>query len=315
MHPAFSVIVFTVSSGAGYGLLAFSGLFAAVGWLPADGWAGGVAIGMALVLITGGLLASTAHLGRPERAWRALSQWRTSWLSREGLLAILTYVPAVLFLAGWARPELLSWAPWGLLAGLMAILTVICTGKIYASLRTIPNWHNGLVVPAFLILSGLGGAVLIGLLMAASGLYSERYGWILLLLATVAALVKHSYWRDVARRDSGTGSASATGLGSAGDRVRLLDAPGTTENFVMREMGYRIARAHATRLRHICTSTLFAIPCVIALASTLIESRIGLVILMVLGAGSVGIGTMVERWLFFAEARHVVTAYYGEETV
>ena len=55
---------------------------------------------IALVLITAGLLSSTAHLGRPERAWRAFSQWRTSWLSREGVAAVFTYVPAGLFALG-----------------------------------------------------------------------------------------------------------------------------------------------------------------------------------------------------------------------
>ena len=315
MHPALSVIIFTTASGAGYGLLALSGLFAAVDWLPRDGSAGGWAIGGALVLVTGGLLASTAHLGRPERAWRALSQWRTSWLSREGLLALATYGPALVFLAGWLRPEAVSWGPWGLLAAAAALLTVYATGKIYATLKPIPAWNNGLVVPGYLVLGGLGGMQILSLIMAATDQYHERFGWIVLLFATCAALVKHGYWRDIARVRSETGSATATGLGAGGERVRLLDAPHTTDNFVMREMGYRIARRHATRLRQICTSTLFAVPAMLALVSTLTDNWFGLVVATALGTASVAIGTLIERWLFFAEARHVVTAYYGTETV
>ncbi|MCY4589815.1 MAG: dimethyl sulfoxide reductase anchor subunit [Alphaproteobacteria bacterium] len=315
MHPALSVIIFTTASGAGYGLLALSGLFAAVDWLPRDGSAGGWAIGSALVLVTGGLLASTAHLGRPERAWRALSQWRTSWLSREGLLALASYVPALVFLAGWLLPEAVPWGPWGLLAAVAALLTVYATGKIYATLTPIPAWNNGLVVPGYLVLGGLGGMQILSLIMAATDHYHERFGWIVLLFATCAALVKHGYWRDIARTRSETGSATATGLGAGGERVRLLDAPHTTDNFVMREMGYRIARRHATRLRQICTSTLFAVPAMLALVSTLIDNWFGLVVTTALATASVAIGTLIERWLFFAEARHVVTAYYGSETV
>ena len=315
MHPALSVIIFTAASGAGYGLLALCGLFAAVDWLPRDGSAAGWAIVCALVLVTGGLLASTAHLGRPARAWRALSQWRTSWLSREGLFALATYVPALVFLAGWLRPEAISWGPWGLLAAVGALVTVFATGKIYATLRTIPAWNNGLVVPGYLVLAGLGGMQILCLILAAADHYHERYGWIVLLFATCAALVKHGYWRDIARAQGTTGSASATGLGTDGERVRLLDAPHTTDNFVMREMGYRIARRHATRLRQICTTTLFAVPAMLALVSTLIDGWLGLVVVTTLGTASVGVGTIVERWLFFAEARHVVTAYYGVETV
>jgi DMSO reductase anchor subunit len=35
------------------------------------------------VLLLLGLASSFLHLGRPERAWRAATMWRTSWLSRE----------------------------------------------------------------------------------------------------------------------------------------------------------------------------------------------------------------------------------------
>ena len=101
MHPAFSVIFFTSASGAGYGLLTLLGLFATLDWLPLNAPFNLSVITLALVLITAGLLSSTAHLGHPERAWRALSQWRSSWLSREGVFAIITYIPASIFLVGW----------------------------------------------------------------------------------------------------------------------------------------------------------------------------------------------------------------------
>src|SRR6476620_11629685 len=89
MHPAYSVIIFTTVSGAGFGLLiwlAFSLLFLEV--IPLQPLPGLIAFGLAFVLISIGLASSTLHLGRPERAWRAFSQWRTSWLSREGVVAV-----------------------------------------------------------------------------------------------------------------------------------------------------------------------------------------------------------------------------------
>ncbi len=51
---------------------------------------------ISLTLIATGLIASLFHLGNPQRAWRALSQWRSSWLSREGVMAIATFVPLTL---------------------------------------------------------------------------------------------------------------------------------------------------------------------------------------------------------------------------
>jgi DMSO reductase anchor subunit len=105
MHPASSVILFTTSAGAGYGLLFLIALAAPHGMLPLDMWFGVISIGLALVLITIGLLSSTFHLAHPERAWRAMSQWRSSWLSREGVAALFTYIPAVLYAGSWVFLE------------------------------------------------------------------------------------------------------------------------------------------------------------------------------------------------------------------
>ena len=96
MHPALSVIVFTSLSGAGYGLLFLIGLLAGTPLLPQSPWFAFFGIGMALASATLGLLASTFHLGRPPRAWRAFSQWRSSWLSREGIFSLATFLPALL---------------------------------------------------------------------------------------------------------------------------------------------------------------------------------------------------------------------------
>ena len=38
-------------------------------------------------------------------------------------------------------------------------------------------------------------------------------------------------------------------------------------------------------------------------------------VLAVLAAASALLGVLIERWLFFAEARHTVTLYYGTEAL
>ncbi len=122
-----------------------------------------VAIVVALGLITIGLLSSTFHLGHPERAWRAFSQWRSSWLSREGVAAVVTYVPALLFGAVWLgiihAPAAIG--PLGLITVVMCAVTVFCTAKIYSSLTTIRAWNHPLTVPVYLAFSlASGGALL-----------------------------------------------------------------------------------------------------------------------------------------------------------
>src|SRR6266567_2147465 len=101
MHPAFSIIFFTTASGGGFALLLLVGLGVPLGLLPADPWFGFAGLATAFALAAGGLVSSVFHLGRPERAWRAFSQWRSSWLSREGVSSVATFVPAAIFAIGW----------------------------------------------------------------------------------------------------------------------------------------------------------------------------------------------------------------------
>src|SRR5687768_16431581 len=99
MHPAFSVIFFTTASGAGFGLLFWLGLLALAGGLPPRA-AALTLLALGAALAAAGLLSSLGHLGQPRRAWRAFSQWRSSWLSREGVFALATFVPALWL--GWS---------------------------------------------------------------------------------------------------------------------------------------------------------------------------------------------------------------------
>src|SRR5579871_5510029 len=100
MHPALSVIIFSTVSGAGCGLLALAGAMALLGLFATAPAFGAVSVALAAALIAGGLLSSAKHLGRPERMLLALTQWRSSWLSREAVVALATFIPAAaLFLS------------------------------------------------------------------------------------------------------------------------------------------------------------------------------------------------------------------------
>ena len=310
MRPAYSVIIFTTASGAGYGLLVWLALTALFHGPTANRWFAAAGFLLALALITAGLVSSTFHLGRPERAWRAFSQWRSSWLSREGVFSIATYPAAILFGALWL--QLMPWPaalfPAALLTILLCIVTVYCTAKIYSSLPTIPQWRDPLVDIGYLVLSLATGAVLLALLAALFGLNAPVIGRLAAGSLIAAAICKLVYWRRIDAAPHRFTIGQATGLGSLGS-VRQWEPPHTGENFVMKEMGYNIARKHSARLRN---NVIAALPMAAAtiLAASLVTGALA-VALGVVAVICAGLGVLIERWLFFAEARHVSMLYYG----
>lgn len=308
MKPAGSIVFFTVASGAGYGLLFWLGLLNATGQVRTDGGFVLPTLAVALVLVTAGLLSSLLHLGNPQRAWRALSQWRSSWLSREGVAAIGTYVPAVgsgvALLAGLYGLALLC----GLLAAGGALATVYCTAMIYASLKPVKEWAHPLVPAGYVVLSLFSGAALLALLLAMLGEDTDIPELQMLLFGLLAAALKLQYWRSI---DSGRPVATletATGLGRIG-HVRPLDPPHTQANYLLREMGFRIARKHAHKLRRIALWGGMLAPALLA-ALTLAPSGLPETMPLAMGAALALAGLVVERWLMFAEATHTVTLYY-----
>jgi len=311
MHPAYSVILFTTASGAGYGLLFWMALLAAFGAIPSDPLLGIIGLGLALLLITAGLLSSTFHLGHPERAWRAFSQWRTSWLSREGVAAVATYVPTGLLAIGWVFFGSTAGVlvPVALLAAFLALATVWCTGMIYQSLTTIRAWHEPLVTPIYLVLALSTGGLLTLLVLAVFGIVPSLVGWLIVGLLVASLTLKHLYWSAIDAAPRPLTPGDATGLGRIGT-VRTLEPPHTSANYIMREMGYQVARKHASRLRTLVLAVGFGLPlaAVLLMLATPAAMAIPLTVLAVIAGG---IGVIVERWLFFAEAQHIVTLYYG----
>jgi DMSO reductase anchor subunit len=311
MHPAYSVIVFTTASGAGYGLLIWLAIAAAFNLVPRDPALGFAGLGLALVLITVGLLASTLHLGRPERAWRALSQWKTSWLSREGIAAIVTYLPVGALGLGWVFGEFVpgQMAVGAWLSVPCALVTIWCTGMIYASLPTIRAWHQPLVAPVYVMLALATGSVLFILLLAIFGHDTRAAAIATVTALMIGAILKRLYWTAIDTAKRTYTAEAATGLRGLG-AVRPLDPPHTQPNFVMREMGYQVARRHAVKLRGLSTMLLFLLPLAATLLLLLDPPQGVKLVIAVASTMSATAGVLMERWLFFAEAEHVVMLYY-----
>jgi DMSO reductase anchor subunit len=312
MHPAFSIIFFTSATGAGFGLLAMLGMMAACGRLPPDRRLGLISLALALSLVVTGLSSSTLHLRHPERAWRAFSQWRSSWLSREGIASLFTFVPTGLFGIGWVLLERTDGivAAGGVVMAAAAAITVAATGMIYASLKPIAQWNSRFTMPAYLIFAIMTGSVLLDAILELLGWPDRVVEYVALIAIGLGWIWKLATWRHNDRLGAAVTMNSATGL--AGGAVRSVEWPHTQENYVLKEMGYRIARKHAARLRLFAQVFAFGLP---LLATALAAATGGGIakIASVIAVLAQAPGILVERWLFFAEAKHTVTLYYGLE--
>ena len=290
MHPAPSVIFFTAFSGLGFGLLAWLGL----GLPPVSGWVAFTFYVLAYGMAVGGLLASVFHLGNKKNAVKAFSQWRSSWLSREGIMAPLTLIAMAPY--AFAQTFLdTTIKPLGLIGAILCLITVFTTSMIYTQLKTVPRWNTPFTPLLFLLFSVAGGALLAGQVRAAIG-----------LLAALGVLQVLAWMQGDARGQTGDSTIeSATGLGRIG-KTRLLEPPHSGQNYLLKEMAYTVGRRHAFKLRLIALLFAVVLPVLLLLALP-VTHMVALVAVL-----SHLVGLLAARWLFFAEAAHVVRLYYGK---
>lgn len=312
MHPAFSVIFFTVASGAGYGLFILMALGYILGFVELDKTVtltGGL---LSLTLISAGLLSSTLHLANPKNAWRAFFRFRTSWLAREGVFAVLFYPVAMLFLLGvWVNTDKPEYnglvAVIGFAAFTLALATLFSTGMIYGCLKTIRQWNTALT-PANYILLGLAtGSILLVLILTANSQSVSLVASLSVALILIAAISKAIYYFWV-RTVTGPTINTATGFTRA--QVRLLDTGHTAGTFLTDEFAYFAPAKLLLGLRVTVFVAGFLIPLFFVglIALGIQSSWLALVAVL---ATFTGVGA--ERWLFFAEARHVIRLYHGAQ--
>lgn len=310
MHPALSVIFFTVASGAGFGL--FSLLYIADVFQLGGGFnrepllIGGL---MAMALIVFGLVSSTFHLANPKNAWRAFNRFRTSWLSREGVFAVMFMPFALAYLASiWFDAPALLRIGTGFLAAVLAWITVFSTGMIYACLKTIRQWHTPLVPANYLALGYASGSLLLLLGAVVARLDTVPYIAMTALIISIAAVLKAIYYFWIGSPSASSTINTATGLTRAG--VKLLDTGHTHGTFLTQEFGFKLARQKAGLLRVAVFVLGFGVPGALLVA---IFQHPDAMWAASLALAAMLLGASVERWLFFAEARHVVNLYHGAQ--
>lgn len=296
MNPALSVIFFSTLSGAGYGLW-FWWASSLLGHDRDFGIKDYVTLTIGGLFVVTGLLSSTLHLGRKERAWRAFSQWRSSWLSREGVFAVLCFIPAgllVFFPAHGTAQKTLAIA-----LMILSMATVFCTAKIYHCLKTVPAWQHTSVLPIYLLTS-----IYTGGLWLASIYAIWTFAPVLALFALILLWLMGRYWKN---NDMPLSITRSSALGLLEQRtINVFEDPHTEANYITKEMVHVLARKHSEQLRKFCGIFGFIVPLIACLLAWILHQPL----LYSVAAISGMCGVFIGRWLFFAEAKHVVSLYY-----
>jgi len=299
MHPAWSVILFTTLAGAGQGLFLALVVADFVGAAPQRLSVVGAAI--ALALCAAGLVASTFHLGRPARGWRAASRWRTSWLSRE--IIVLPLFLASIAAWGAAHALALPAHALGAAGALLAVTLFVCTGMIYACLPFLQEWRTPLTVVNFAALgsaSGLTAAALLAAWMHPP--LAQPYATAALAVGALGYATRlASLARNARLRPKSTPS---TAIGVRHPKIVQIAQGAMGGSFNTREFFHGRPRGVVRAFRGTFLAFTFPVPAlliVIAPSSPL---------LLALAFAAQFAGLVAERWYFFAEARHPQNLYY-----
>jgi DMSO reductase anchor subunit len=308
MRPAFSVLFLTTLLGAGQGLaMVLVGIEVAARFAaPQPGQHTLLVVGCAVsfVLAGLGLLASFFHLGHPERAWRAIAGWRTSWLSRE-VIALPLFLAAV---GAWgtaiwgaqAQPSALALAL-GLLTFVLSVVLFVCTGMIYAAVKVIREWASPLTVVNYVLLGSASGATLAAALAA---FIAPGYRAVLVPLAVgmtlVAAVTRFAAaWRNARLVPKST---LQTAIGIRHPQIAQKAQGAMGGSFNTREFFHGASDRTVAWVRRGFPLLAFGVPLV--LLST--GSAGALVLAFPLQMA----GLLAERWFFFAQANHPQNLYY-----
>ncbi len=326
MHPAFSVIFLTTLIGAAQGMfmaLVTGQVYSMAKLLEPQDSVSFYATGslIALALLGGGLVAAVFHLGKPSyfftRAWRGITQWRTSWLSRE-----LIALPAFMFLVflyglvhylGWTTPffSIKGVIPVdaslviGVLGVLMAIVLYVSTAMIYASLRFLQEWHSPLTVTNFILFGLASGFTLTAAFSAWQGVDLVGFYGTWAVIFTIMAAITRGFSMLRNRRIKHK-SSMRTALGIRHNKITQRSMGFMGGSFNTREYFHGKSDATLEAVRLFFLVMVFGVPVVLLAAS----NALGSAYLPILAFLTQYVGLLAERWYFFAEAKHPQNLYY-----
>ena len=270
---------------------------------------------LALSLLVGGLIASFFHLGRPERAWRSATQWRTSWLSRE--VIVLPAFMGVVFLFGVShlagyRPEILTLrgglvidlsVVLGVVGTMLAFALFVCTAMIYACLRFLREWHSPLTVVNYILMGGASGFTLAAFYAALAAPSQTNFfvSWAIIITFLAFAGRSASLARNARLKPKST---IQTAIGMKHPYIVQRSMGSMGGSFNTREFFHGKSEAFLRTVKPAFLIFAFVAPLILLASFTSNPALLGSALVLQY------LGLLAERWFFFAQANHPQNLYY-----
>jgi len=274
--------------------------------LPSAGFfAAGAALSVLLAVL--GLIASFFHLGHPERAWRAIAMWRTSWLSRECIClpaftaAVFCYGAAHGLMAGNAVTLAI-----GALGVVLCFALFISTGMIYTCLKFLQEWASPLTTTNFIVLGCASGFTL-ATACASWGApdLTDFFAGVAVALTMLGCATRCASLRRNAQLKPKSTLHSATGIQS---RPLSQKSRGfTSGSYNLREFSHGQTEATMRAVKAGFLVLVFPLPLLLLLAGMRLNATLWFGLAFVVQY----LGLIAERWFFFAQANHPQNLYMG----
>ncbi len=149
--------------------------------------AGGVA---GLLLVLGGAAALFAHLGRPWRFWRVVTEAGRAWMSRGALFTaglVILGIPGLLLRGNGLHLVIVQ-----ALALACTVVVVLYAGILFSSISAVPFWTTPLLPIVFVLHSFTSAGLLVTAALALSGdgiaAYARECGATLALFGATLAM-------------------------------------------------------------------------------------------------------------------------------
>jgi DMSO reductase anchor subunit len=258
---------------------------------------------IALALLVAGLFASFFHLGHPERAWRAVAMWRTSWLSRE--VIVLPVFMLVVALHGFLHDAGTPRFAVAVTGVVLCLALFYITAMNYVCIKFLQEWATPLTIVNYTLLGSASGFTLATALAAAvePALAPSLARWALVLTVIAGAARIASLMRNARLRPKSTLQSA---IGIPNPRIVQKAQGFMGGSFNTREFFHGKSAELLLSVKWGFLLLVFPVP-LLLLGAGVSASSTG-----ILGAAFLlqYLGLLAERWFFFAQANHPQNLYY-----